>query len=49
MGFLDKLMGKKEEYQPLPADHAVMPRLQSDLKGLEEASAQDRPTGGTAR
>lgn len=35
MGFLDKLMGKKEEYQPLPADHAVMPRLQSDLKGLE--------------
>ena len=35
MGFLDKLMGKKDEYPPLPSDHPVKTRLQSDMKGLE--------------
>ena len=35
MGLLDKIFGNKEEYQPLPQDHAAMNRLQQDMKGLE--------------
>jgi hypothetical protein len=35
MGLFDKLLGKKEDFPPLPSDHPSMARLEKDMKGLE--------------
>ena len=40
MGLFDKIMGKKEQYPPLPSDHPAMARLKSDMKGLEALAGQ---------